>query len=151
MFINIGALVGQLTMIFAEKYVGFYLSYTLPTIMLALGPLIMWLGRNEYKRRPPAGSVLGPALKTWFLVQRGRWSLNPITTWKNMHDGTFWERVKPSSFAPDKKPSWMTFDDAWVDELKRGFAATGVFTFFPVYWLAYNQRTFARRNRLRGT
>lgn len=35
----------------------------------------------------------------------------------------------------------MTFDDAWVDEVRRGFAACAVFCYFPLYWLAYNQLT----------
>ncbi len=43
-FINVGALVGQICMVYAEKYVGFYLSFLLPTCMLCLCPLIMWWG-----------------------------------------------------------------------------------------------------------
>ncbi|KAM5342544.1 hypothetical protein ACJ41O_013510 [Fusarium nematophilum] len=138
-FINVGALVGQITMVYAEKYVGFWLSYTLPTIMLCICPLVMIWGRKRYERRAPGGSVLGPALKTWFLAQKGRWSINPFRTWKNMHDGTFWENVKPSHFTDETRPTWMTFDDAWVDELRRGFAACAVFCWYPIFWLCYNQ------------
>ncbi|KAF5631227.1 proton-dependent oligopeptide transporter POT family [Fusarium sp. NRRL 52700] len=137
--INIGALVGQVTMVFAEKYVGFWLSYTLPTFMLCLCPLVMWLNRHNYERRPPAGSVLGPALKTWFLAQKGCWSINPFATWKNLHRDDFWERVKPSNFSHQNRPKWMTFDDAWVDELSRGFNACAVFCWYPIFWLCYNQ------------
>ncbi|KAJ4249473.1 hypothetical protein NW762_012330 [Fusarium torreyae] len=138
-FINIGALVGQVTMVFGEKYIGFWFSYTLPTILLCLCPIIMFFNRNKYERRPPAGSVLGPALKTWFLAQKGRWSINPYTTWKNMHQPDFWENVKPSRFSNETRPKWMTFDDAWVDELRRGFAACAVFCWYPIFWLCYNQ------------
>lgn len=138
-FINTGALVGQVTMVFAEKHVGFWLSYTLPTIMLCLCPIIMFLNRNKYERRPPGGSVLGPAMKTWFLAQKGRWSINPFATWKNMHQPDFWENVKPSRFSNETRPKWMTFDDAWVDELRRGFAACAVFCWYPIFWLCYNQ------------
>ncbi|CAM1508353.1 Fc.00g052010.m01.CDS01 [Cosmosporella sp. VM-42] len=138
-FINVGALVGQLTMVYAEMHVGFYLSYTLPTIMLCLCPLVMWWGRKRYSRREPGGSVLGPAMKTWVLAQKGRWSVNPLQTWRNMHDGTFWENVKPSKFTDETRPKWMNFDDAWVDELRRGFAACAVFCWYPIFWLCYNQ------------
>ncbi|KAM0558590.1 hypothetical protein ACHAPJ_004786 [Fusarium lateritium] len=138
-FINTGALVGQVTMVFAEKHVGFWLSYTLPTIMLCLCPIIMFLNRNKYERRPPGGSVLGPAMKTWFLAQKGRWSINPFATWKNMHQPDFWENVKPSRFSNETRPKWMNFDDAWVDELRRGFAACAVFCWYPIFWLCYNQ------------
>ncbi|KAG9506020.1 hypothetical protein J7337_002994 [Fusarium musae] len=130
---------GQVTMVFAEKYVGFWLSYTLPTFMLCLCPLVMWLNRHNYERRPPAGSVLAPALKTWFLAQEGCWSINPFATWKNLHRDDFWERVKPSNFSHENRPKWMTFDDAWVDELSRGFNACAVFCWYPIFWLCYNQ------------
>ncbi|KAK1453740.1 POT family protein [Colletotrichum melonis] len=139
MFINIGALVGQISMVYAEKYVGFWLSFTLPTCMLALCPLIMWWGKGRYRDQPPTGSVLGPALRTFLFAQKGRWSINPVKTWRNMHDGTFWERVKPSNFSDATRPKWMTFDDAWVEELRRGFAACAVFSWYPIYWLSYNQ------------
>jgi POT family proton-dependent oligopeptide transporter len=138
-FINVGALVGQVTMVFAEQYVGFWLSFTLPTIMLSLCPLIMLWGRKRYLRTPPSGSVLGPALRTWMLAQKGRWSLNPVSTYKRLNDGTFWESVKPSKFTPETRPKWMTFDDAWVDELSRGFSACTVFCYYPIFWLCYNQ------------
>jgi len=138
-FVNIGALIGQLTMVYAEKYVGFWLSYLLPTVMLCICPLVMWWGRKHYDRVPPTGSVIPKAIKTFTLANKGRWHINPVTTWKRLHDGTFWENVKPSKFAPGTKPAWMTFDDAWVDELRRGFAACAVFAWFPIYWLTYNQ------------
>lgn len=138
-FINIGALLGQLTMVYAELYVGFWLSYLMPTIMLSICPLVMWWGKKRYRDRPPAGSVLAKALKTFGLAQRGRWHVLPWVTYQRMNDGTFWESVKPSKFAPGTKPQWMTFDDAWVDELRRGFAACSVLFWFPLYWLTYNQ------------
>ncbi|KFA61279.1 hypothetical protein S40285_05514 [Stachybotrys chlorohalonatus IBT 40285] len=138
-FINVGALVGQVTMVYAELYVGFYLSFTLPTILLALCPLIMLWGRKRYARRPPSGSVLGPAMKTFAYAQKGRWSINPFQTYRNMNDGTFWEKVKPSNIAPENRPAWMNFDDAWVDELARGFSACVVFCYYPIFWLCYNQ------------
>jgi proton-dependent oligopeptide transporter, POT family len=141
-FINVGSLAGQLSMVYAEKYVGFYLAFALPTAMLCLCPLVMWWGRRRYVRREAAGSVLVPALRTFFLAQRGRWSVNPARTWRNMHDGTFWEKVKPSQFKEGTKPEWMNFDDAWVEELRRGFSACAVFAWYPIYWLTYNQRKF---------
>ncbi|CAG9943319.1 unnamed protein product [Clonostachys rosea f. rosea IK726] len=137
--INTGALAGQISMVWAEKYVGFWLSYTLPTIMLCLCPIVMIWGRKRYVRREAGGSVLGPAMKTFFLANKGRWSINPYRTWKNLHDGTFWDSVKPSKFTDETRPKWMTFNDAWVDEVRRGFNACAVFLWLPLYWLCYNQ------------
>jgi POT family proton-dependent oligopeptide transporter len=101
--------------------------------------LVVWWGRDKYVRTPPSGSVLGKATAIFLLANKGRWSLNPVGTYQRLNDGTFWEAVKPSAISPELRPSWMTFDDAWVDEVKRGFAACEVFLWFPLYWLTYNQ------------
>ncbi|AEO56952.1 hypothetical protein MYCTH_2302526 [Thermothelomyces thermophilus ATCC 42464] len=138
-FINIGALCGQLSMVYCEHYVGFWLSYTLPTVLLCLCPLVLLWGRRRYKRVPPQGSVLGRAFRLFFLANKGRWSINPVKTYRQLHDGTFWESVKPSRFDPATRPKWMDFNDAWVDEVRRGFNACGVFLWYPLFWLCYNQ------------
>ncbi|KAI0321429.1 peptide transporter PTR2A [Amylostereum chailletii] len=138
-FINVGALVGQISMTFAEKYVGFWLAYTLPTIVYMLCPLVLIIGYKRYKHTPPQGSVLAKSLRLWSYGTRGRWTLNPIQLWKNMKADDFWESTKPSKIPLDQRPAWMTFDDAWVDEVRRGFKACSVFVWFPLYWLPYNQ------------
>lgn len=139
MFINIGALIGQIGMVYCEYYVGFYMSFLLPTIIFLFCPLVMLWGRRRYRRVPPEGSVLGKAFKIFVYANKGRWSLNPRKTYRNLHDGTFWSRVKPSAIAPADRPKWMTFDDAWVDEVRRGFNACAVFLWYPLFWICYNQ------------
>ncbi|KAH6641633.1 POT family-domain-containing protein [Chaetomium tenue] len=139
LFINIGALCGQIAMVYCEHYVGFWLSFTLPTILLCLCPLVMLWGRRRYKRVPPEGSVLGRSFKLFLLANKGRWSINPVKTYRQLHDGTFWENVKPSKFDAASKPKWMDFNDAWVDEVHRGFNACAVFLWYPLFWLCYNQ------------
>ncbi|EJF63722.1 oligopeptide transporter [Dichomitus squalens LYAD-421 SS1] len=139
LFINIGALVGQIAMAYSEKYVGFWLSYTLPTIVFLSAPLVLWAGRHLYQRSPPQGSVLSKAILIWRQAMKGRWSWNPVTLIKNMNAPDFWEAAKPSRLQGENRPSWMTFDDQWVDEVKRGFKACGVFCWYPIYWLTYNQ------------
>lgn len=141
LFINIGALVGQIGMAYAEKYVGFWLAYLLPTIMFLTTPFIMIWGRKRYRQSPPQGSVVSKAARVFIFVLKDRWHWNPVKFWKRTHDGTLWEAAKPSNIAPGSRPAWMTFDDAWVDEVRRGFAACAVFCYYPLYWLAYNQLT----------
>ncbi|EFQ34923.1 POT family protein [Colletotrichum graminicola] len=133
--INVGALVGQISMVYAEKYVGFWLSYLLPTIMFFFCPIVMFACRNRYAKRPPTGSVLGKsiALIGYGLRQGGGGGIT------GMRKDAFWERIKPSRVAD--KPAWMTFDDAWVDEVRRGVMACAVFLWFPIFWLAYGQMT----------
>ena len=131
--------VGQIGMVYSEKYVGFWLAFFLPTILLCLCPIVIWVCRNRYQRTPPQGSVLGKSFKLFIKAQKGRWHINPITTYKRLHDGTFWESVKPSQYTAATRPAWMTFDDAWVEEVRRGFHACSVFLWYPLYWITYNQ------------
>ncbi len=63
LFINIGALIGQVGMSYAERYVGFYLAFLIPTCVHITSLLVIVLCRKIYNMRPPEGSVFGPALK----------------------------------------------------------------------------------------
>jgi len=114
-----------------SQYVGFWLAYTLPTIVFIFCPLILIVGRNRYTRSPPTGSVLEGAFRLFMYAARGKWSFNPITLYKNFSSPGFWDSVKPSKQI--QKPSWMTFDDQWVDEVNRGLKACAVFLWFPLY------------------
>jgi POT family proton-dependent oligopeptide transporter len=66
LFINIGALTGQITVVYVEKYVGYWLSFVLPTILLSLCPLILYHGRNRYET-----SAAG------FRAQKSDWHFHP--------------------------------------------------------------------------
>lgn len=140
LMINVGSLTGSIGMVYAEKYVGFWLSYLLPTLMLCLCPMVIFACRNRYRMYPPTGSMLAQSMKLWRFVMRKRWSWNPITFRKNVQQPGFWDDVKPSRLGASK-PAWMIFDDAWVDEVRRGLLACKVFLWYPLYWLAYGQMT----------
>ena len=131
LFVNIGALAGQLGMVYAERYVGFYLSFLIPTIFFLFCFPVMIFCKKHYILRPPSGSVMGPAFK---LLGKALGTRNL----KNWNDGKMWESVRPSALGANK-PSWYNFDDAWVDEVARGFRACGVFVWVPIFWLAYRQ------------
>jgi len=133
LFINVGALSGQLGMAYAERYVGFYLSFLIPTVFFCTTFPVLFFCRKYYNLTPPEGSVLGPAVKLFLKASKGRWHINPVATWKHMNDGTFWQKVKPS-YLGESRPKWMNFDDAWVDEVARGWAACSVFNWLPLYW-----------------
>lgn len=99
------------------------------------------LCRKHYVLTPPTGSVFAKFWKLWTYATKGRWSINPVTTYKNFSAPDFWERVKPSHIPASQRPAWMTFDDAWVEEVRRGLKACAVFLYLPLYWLAYGQMT----------
>ncbi|KAI0160185.1 POT family protein [Xylariaceae sp. FL1272] len=138
-FINVGSLVGQISMVYAEKYVGFYLSFTLPTALFLFCPIVLIVFKNRYVRNPPTGSVYGKFFGLIGLSMKGRWSANPVRLIKNIREPGFFERVKPSNIPESERPEWMTFDDNWVDEVRRGVKACQVFFLYPIYWLPYNQ------------
>jgi proton-dependent oligopeptide transporter, POT family len=141
MCINIGSLVGQIAMVYAEKYVGFYLSFLLPTVLFLFAPVVLLVCRKKYILRPPTGNVLAKFFRMWGAAMKGRYHLNPVRTIKELNAPDFWERVKPSNVLAAERPAWMTYDDAWVDEVRRGVKACTVFLYMPLYWLAYGQMT----------
>ena len=80
LFINIGSIIGQITMVYAERYVGFWLSFTLPTFMFCLCPLVLVVFRKKYTTRPPTGSVLGKSVQLIRFALKGKTSWNPNKT-----------------------------------------------------------------------
>jgi len=150
MMINCGSLV-SLSTTFAEKHVGFWLAYALPTfVFMLIPPVLMW-GNKRYHKVPPRGSVLVESWLVFRLAARGRWSLNPVALVRNFSRGDFWDQAKPSYYRGQEGgerangaggvPSVITWDDQFVDEVMRGLKACKVFTFFPLYWISYDQMT----------
>ncbi|RYO73748.1 hypothetical protein DL766_000576 [Monosporascus sp. MC13-8B] len=130
--INIGSVCGQISMVYVEKFVGFWLAFLLPTVLFLIAPIVLFLCRKNYRLSPPTGSVLSKFLHMWTCAMKGKW-----LSW-----GTFtWDVVRPSNVPVEQRPSWMTYDDAWVDEVRRGLVACKVFLFLPLFHLAYNQMT----------
>ncbi|KAM0703015.1 hypothetical protein Q7P35_010447 [Cladosporium inversicolor] len=141
MMINLGSLAGGIGMVYVEKYVGFWLSFALPTFLFFLAPLVLLGCKKFYRLSPPTGSVTSKAFNLLKLASKGSWSINPAQTYRNMTRDDFWHSVKPSALG-DAAPAWMSdIDDVWVDQVARGFNACKVFFWLPLYWLAYNQMT----------
>lgn len=80
MFINIGSITGQVSMVYTERYIGFWLAFLLPTILFAACPLVLITFNKRYVHRPPTGSVLGKSLSLLKFASKDKWSANPVTT-----------------------------------------------------------------------
>src|SRR4051794_34598057 len=102
--------------------------------MFLFCPLVMIWCRNRYVKHPPTGSVLSTALHLIRFAMKGKW-----TSPTQVGGDAFWDAAKPSNIVD--KPSWMIYDDAWVDQVRRGLSACAVFIFLPIYWLSYDQMT----------
>ncbi|CAJ0544579.1 Ff.00g036870.m01.CDS01 [Fusarium sp. VM40] len=128
--INIGSVLGQIAMVYVEKYHSFWLAFFIPTIFFLIAPIILALNKKSYKLKPATGSVLSKFLRMFFYVRK-----------RSTFFSFNWDHAKPSQIPVDQRPSWMTYDDAWVDEVRRGLMACKVFLYLPVFHLAYNQMT----------
>ncbi|KAI8084228.1 POT family-domain-containing protein [Gilbertella persicaria] len=125
--INVGSL-SAIATTELEKNVGFWPAYLLPTLMFAIGIVVILLGHKRYVQTPPRGSVFVEAFKLFTL------------SWK-VKGGM--EACKPSNLAADHPELAVkaTWDDVFVDELKRALRACIVFCWYPIYWLCYSQMT----------
>ncbi|CAO3597428.1 unnamed protein product [Absidia cylindrospora] len=125
--INVGSL-SAIATTELEKNVGFWPAYLLPTAMFVPCIIVVILGRNQYIQNPPRGSVF---------VEAGRLFAMTFKVKGGM------EACKPSNLLhthPDMVAK-ATWDDIFVDELRRALRACVVFCWFPIYWLCYSQMT----------
>lgn len=126
--INIGSL-SAIATTELEKNVGFWPAFLLPTLVFIPCIIVVVLGRKRYVQTPPRGSVFVEAGKLFYYAMF------------KVKGGL--EACKPSNLAvdhPDLLPK-ATWDDIFVDELKRTFRACIVFCWYPIYWLCYSQMT----------
>ncbi|KAI8338868.1 POT family-domain-containing protein, partial [Chlamydoabsidia padenii] len=125
--INVGSL-SAIATTELEKQVGFWPAYLLPTAMFVPCMVVVILGRKQYIQNPPRGSVF---------IEAGRLFAMSFKVKGNL------EACKPSNLIhthPDMV-SKATWDDIFVDELRRTLRACIVFCWFPIYWLCYSQMT----------
>ncbi|CAO3673851.1 hypothetical protein G6F70_006863 [Rhizopus microsporus] len=125
--INIGSL-SAIATTELEKNVGFWPAFVLPTLMFIPCIIIVILGRNQYIQNPPRGSVFVEAGRLFWLSWKVKGGL---------------DACKPSNLAREY-PEYAikaTWDDVFVDELKRTLKACVIFCWYPIYWLCYSQMT----------
>ncbi|CAO3692610.1 hypothetical protein G6F70_005638 [Rhizopus microsporus] len=125
--INVGSL-SAIATTEIEKNVGFWAAYLLPTLMFVIGIIAVVLGRKRYIQTPPRGSIFVEAGKLFYYSLKVKGGL---------------EACKPSNLSIDHPDlaATATWDDVFVDELRRALRACVVFCWYPIYWLCYNQMT----------
>lgn len=119
--INIGALSLMATP-FMEKYEGFWTAFLMCFCMFNIGIIVLVVRRKSYIIRPPQGSIITDALKAVGMMIAGRNTEACRNSWRVAHG---------------KSP--VTWDDHFVDELKRALRACKVFVFYPIFWVCYGQ------------
>ncbi|CAO3596059.1 unnamed protein product [Absidia cylindrospora] len=125
--INVGSL-SAIATTSLEKYIGFWPAYLLPTLMFIPGIITVVAGKNQYVQNPPRGSIFVEVYKVLKV---------------SLKQGGNLEAAKPSNLqvSHPELAAKTTYDDIFVDEMRRTFRACAVFCYFPIYWLCYSQMT----------
>ena len=125
MGINFGSLSAIFTTLMA-KNIGFWSAYLLPTCMFIPGIAVVIFGKKQYRQHPPRGSIFIELFRVIKLTPK--YGL---------------EGAKPSVMAKVNPglAEKITWDDVFVDEMRRTFKACVVFCWYPIYWLCYSQMT----------
>ncbi|RDW85217.1 MFS general substrate transporter-21 [Coleophoma cylindrospora] len=124
LLINIGGFMGVPTA-YTEKYIGWWLSFLLPLLLYLPLPALLWWLKPKLILSPPGGSDLGNVFRILGICfKRG----GVIRIFK----GGFFEPAKPTNLAKSSNPIDVPWNDAFVDDVRRSFQATGIFCFFPI-------------------
>ena len=130
--INVGAFYA-LACAYAEKYVGFWLAFTLPTIIFMLLPVLLVYMYPRTIKLPPNGSELTNIFHICAVAIKN----NGGRFWRN----GFWDAAKPSHLAAKGITTWRGKPIAWtdktVDDVKRTVDACKVFLYFPIYNVSF--------------
>jgi dipeptide/tripeptide permease len=130
LLINVGGFMGVATT-YTEKYVGWWLAFLLPLLLYLPLPLLLWFLKKRLVLHPPAGSNLGSVFKLLGVIFR-RGGMSKIGR------SGFWALGKPSNIAAAGLSIQTGWNDAFVDDVRRAFQATGIFCFFPIQYLNDN-------------
>ncbi|KAF8187138.1 peptide transporter PTR2B [Pholiota molesta] len=136
--INLGSC-GAISASFLARDHGYWVAFLVPTLIFLLVPLVLLVGKNNYVKTPPRGSILLETLRVITLALEPKWSINPVTTIRGCRAKDFWDPAKPSHYADGQRPKKITWDDEFVEEVARTLNACAVFLFLPFFWLCYSQ------------
>ncbi|KAJ4288819.1 peptide transporter ptr2 [Collariella sp. IMI 366227] len=132
LMINIGGFMGVATA-YSEKLVGWWLAFTIPLILYLPLPFLLWFLHKRLVLHPPGGSDLPDIFKILGICFR-RGGI------KKIGRAGFWELAKPSNIAAaGLEGTYQTkWNDEFVDDVRRTFQATGIFSFFPIQYINDN-------------
>ncbi|KAF8205384.1 putative MFS peptide transporter [Mycena galopus ATCC 62051] len=123
-FINIGAFYA-IASTYAEKFVGFWLAFLLPTLIYFVVPIIFLVLRKRMVRKPPQGSELTKFFKVMWLALKK----NKFNPWAK----DFWGKVRPARLAAEG--IHVNYSDKLVSDVKRTLTACAIFLYIPLYQL----------------
>ncbi|KAI0836038.1 POT family-domain-containing protein [Hypoxylon sp. FL0890] len=105
-----------------ERYVGFWLAYSVPCCCMWLALIPIFLGRNHFVRPAPTSNVL-PDVVTALLY--------------GIACGFRMDAAKPE--AQLQRGRRVPWTDSFIEDIKRSLLTCRVLLLFPIHWLCYNQ------------
>lgn len=132
LMINIGGFMGVATS-YSEKYVGWWLAWVIPLLLYLPLPLLLWWLRKRLILHPPGGSDLPNVFRILGIIFR-RGGI------KRIGRKGFWNLAMPSNIAAAglSEVYQTSWNDEFVDDVRRAFQATGIFCFFPIQYINDN-------------
>jgi POT family proton-dependent oligopeptide transporter len=124
---------------FLARDKGYWVAFLVPTVVIALIPSVLLLGRKSYVTTPPRRSVLLDTFRVIGMCLGPALSVNPARTLRNIKEPNFWNVAKPSHYSNEERPKKVLWDDEFVGEVVRTVKACAVFLFMPFFWLCYSQ------------
>ncbi|OCB88896.1 PTR2-domain-containing protein [Sanghuangporus baumii] len=115
-----------------ERRVGFWAAFSLPTCIFLGTPVVLVAGSKLYYKVPPRGSILLEVFGVVRIVFRG--CLSHPRRFLSMRSGK-----DDYHGHAEARLSSITWDDAFVDEVKRTAGVCQIALFFPLFWISYNQ------------
>ncbi|KAJ6145747.1 hypothetical protein N7470_009642 [Penicillium chermesinum] len=124
-FVNIGAFY-MLATTYAEKYVGYWLSFLLSAIIYFLLPiLLLAVYKKTHKEPPNGGKEITEAFQIIAKALRG----NKLMFWRK----DFWDAAKPSKLGP--QGATVTWTDKTIDKVAKALGACDIFLYYPIWYL----------------
>ncbi|KAI1081660.1 POT family-domain-containing protein [Whalleya microplaca] len=125
LLINIGAVFGIPTTYLA-RLVGYWAAYLIPTILYLMLPPLLWYLNPRLIKQPPGGSDLGDV----FRILGDIFAHGGL---KRIGRKGFWDAGKPTVRKAAGSTKNYTYDDQFVDDVRRTFQACGIFLFQPIW------------------
>ncbi|KAF2009736.1 PTR2-domain-containing protein [Aaosphaeria arxii CBS 175.79] len=120
--INIGSLGGLATTLL-EQYVGFWAAYLLSFISLWISVLILVIWRTKFVHEPARGNIMPQAFKACIYACRSGFNM---------------DNTKPGPQLENYGRT-VTWDDKFIDDIKRALLACRVSLGLPIFWLCWGQ------------
>ena len=141
--INLGCLSPVATTEMEQK-IGFWPAYLLCLCVFAIGISILIAGEKLYVVHPPQGSIITNAFRAMWIGLRSGGNMGESTFTASSEHGlsvadNVADAAKPSYQDECGRKYKTSWNDFYVDELKRGLSACRVFLLYPIYWVSFSQ------------